>query len=275
VKSPPPAATTPAPPSTVAPPTTDLAGAPDAGSSNEMATESDASTPGPPSLIALPTAAAQDVIIYDPSATPSPRVKWLVARDRLPRAERKQILDRLLRRYLNDAKQCTYNTNDLARSREAGDFVPEPAEVATGAFTAARAFQKLYLVTNGECGASHADNFGSVTLAVFEGDTVVAQANTWGGSAIQDVMDLDGDGKSEILLSSGFTNMGETMESVKLVRFEGTDIVTVKDFGKGYEDECGTGGNGAKTRRYTVIRAVVRPGAPIKFGRESKHDSCP
>ena len=168
-----------------------------------------------------------------------------MARDRLPRAEKKRILDRLFGRYLTDTKQCPYNTNDLARSRKAGDFVPEPFEVATGAFTAARASQKLYLVTNGECGATHADNFGSVTLAVFEGDTVVAQANTWGGSAIQDVLDLDGDGKEEILLSSGFTNMGETIESVKLVRFDGTDLVTVKDFGKVYEDECGTNGEDA------------------------------
>jgi hypothetical protein len=236
------------------------------------------SAPGPANSGGRTDAGAgpTEIVVYDPNVNSSPRVKMLVGRDRLSRAASDRILDRLFGRgkYLIDATRCKDSSETLEQSRRVGNFAPQVFQAATGSFTIPGSSQTLYLVTTGECGAPHADNFGSVTLAVMEGDNVVIKAMTSGGSSIRDVVDLDGDGVEEIVLASGTTNMGSVIELVSLVRFERGKLVTAKDFGKVYEDNCEDPTSAKRTREYHVIRALVRSGPSIEFVSEPVKEPC-
>jgi hypothetical protein len=230
----------------------------------------------PPSQPARAPAAASELVIYDPNVHSSPRVKMLVGPDRLPREESHRVLDTLFGsgKYLTDAKQCKGSGETLEQSRLLLDFAPHVFETATGSFTLPGSSQTLYLVATGECGASHADNFGSMMLAVFDGDNVVVRARISGASSIRDVVDLEGDGVEEIVLTSGTTNMGSVIELVSLVRFGRGRLVTVKDFDKVYEDDCEDSTSAKRTREYHVIRALVRPGAPTEFRNQYVKERC-
>jgi hypothetical protein len=223
-----------------------------------------------------PASVPKDVVIYDPDGRPKdPNVKMLVGSDKLSASENTRILDLVFGagRYLKDSKACKGTGSDLASSRRAGDFVPSAFEVAMGSFTAPHAKQALYMITNGECGATHADNWGSITLAVIENNAVVAKENIGGGSSLHGVFDIDSDGKAEILTTSGFTNQGSTTESATLHRFDNGKLVEVKSFGEVYSGNC-AGPFDPKKEDYTVVRAIVRPGAAPEFKMEKKSRPC-
>src|ERR1700722_788758 len=123
---------------------------------------------------AVTAISASNVVLYDPHITDAPHVKMLVGSDRLTLEEQTRVLDRVFSGgYLKDPRQCRGAAQDLAGSRRAGDFSPSLIEAATGSFTVPKSSQMLYLITTGECGASHADNSGSTTLAVLDGDALV------------------------------------------------------------------------------------------------------
>jgi hypothetical protein len=226
------------------------------------------------------------VVIYDPSSNAQgPNVKMLVGPDKLSTAAAKRILDRIFSGgYLTDNKQCRGVADNLrgagARpeavlpaARAQGDFVPFVFEVAAGSFTAPRVSQTLYLITVGECGAIHAENWGSNLLAVFQGDAVVAQSIIAGGSSIGGVFDLDGDGQSEFLLAGGYTGMGETIVVAQLSRFDHAKLVNVKSFGQVLNDSCGSidPNRGSK---FSVIRALAQPVKPLEFHVEQVTKPC-
>jgi hypothetical protein len=169
---------------------------------------------------------------------------------------------------------CRGSGQNLEDARRAGDFVPGVAEAATGAFTVPRAPQVLYLILNGECGATHADGFGSVTLAVVDHGAIVARTILGGGSSIDGVFDLDGDGRNEFVVTSGFTNQGSTTESASIMRFDGARLVTIASFGEVSESSCGSP-FGAKTESISFVRALVRQGMPPEFKVEKTSRPCP
>lgn len=220
-------------------------------------------------------ATASDVILYNPSVSVTdPRVRRLVGHDKLASAEGKRILDAVFGgNYLTDQSQCRGVAADLAGARRAGDLVPSVSEAATGSFTTARTTQTLLVIQDGECGASHADNWGSITLAVFNGNTVVARTIVDGGRSIERVVDVDGDGRDEILLTAGAMNQGLIAESAQLAHVDPTGLTVIKDFGQVLYSSCG-GGSGPETQTYSIIHAVTKPGAAVEFRLERRTEAC-
>ncbi len=232
--------------------------------SHAVATSS-APTPGaaPSSVNA---AAAAEIILDDPRT--NARDARVV--DEIDKAEEAGILRKLFPKYLTDEDNCSGVADDLEGARRRGDIVPTVRAKASGAFTYARRTQTLYLVFVGECGASHADNFGSTMIAVVQDGAIVGRAVT-GGSSIAGIFDLDGDGRQEVLLGSGYTNMGITVSSASLVRVETTSIHTVIDFGQVYEDNCASVEE-MKKQEFSVIYAT--PGSPPTFRKQPMTRPC-
>jgi hypothetical protein len=224
-----------------------------------------------------PRTAGPEVVIYDPRQVSDPRgVTMLVGPKRLDAVASKRVLDGVFRgRYLTDSNQCKDTVGaTLEAQRAAGDFAPSVFQVADGSFTERGKSQRLYLMNVGECGASHADNFGSMMLAVFQGDSLQASAIIDGGSSLEGVFDLDGDGRDEFLLAMGGTHQGTTAASATLVRFESGRLVDVRAFGEVLLDGCGSGDPEA-TSKFSLIYARERPGQAAEFRVESRTEPCP
>jgi hypothetical protein len=179
-------------------------------------------------------------------------------------------------RYVSDPAQCqgTYGSRPLSAARAAGDFVPSLREVASGSFTERGKPQRLYRIDVGECGASHADHYGSTMLAVFEAEALVASALLEGGTSLNSVFDFDGDGWNEVLLTQGDTHQGENTLSARLVRFEGVRLVVLRSFGEVLDDSCWGGSPGA-TSTFSVIRARLTAGQPPRFRVVKRSRRCP
>jgi len=224
---------------------------------------------------ALAAPPAGDVILFNPSASSTdPSVKTLVGRDKLAPAESRRILDAVFGgRYLTSEHQCQGVGPSLASSRQAGDFTPSVLEQARGSFTAPQRTQTLYLITDGECGATHADNWGSITLAVLEAGAVVAGTIIDGGSSIRRVVDIDGDGRNEVVLTSGFANQGSVVESARLVRMETTGLTVIHDFGQIFTSNC-DGGLEPRAQTISVVHAMTAPGAAATFRLEPRTERC-
>jgi hypothetical protein len=214
-------------------------------------------------------------VLFDPSVSVTdPTVKTFVGRDRLAPAETKRVLDAVFgSRYLPGPDRCRGAATDLRGSRQSGDFAPSVSQAAIGAFTAPERSQTLYLIADGECGASHADNWGSMTLAVIEGGAVVARALIDGGSSLQRVVNIDSDGRSAVVLTSGFANQRSAVQSARLVRLHATGLAVVRDFGQVFNSSCG-GGPGPATETYTIVHALAVPGAGVTFRLDTRAEPC-
>jgi hypothetical protein len=202
----------------------------------------------------------------------SPRVTLLNRAEKLDPAAAKALLDRLFRgTYLTDPRQCRPRAGDLAYERRTGNFAPEIAQSATGAFTAPGTQQTLYNVTNWECGPTPRESGGTATLAVTNGDDVLVSGVTDGaGQTIVNVADVDGDGVDEILLY----DQALAANTSRLVHFEQGQLVTMMDFGRVYETTCGSG-RGDEHFVYAIIRVVTKPGRVLDFAVERVVSRCP
>ena len=110
--------------------------------------------------------------------------------------------------YLQTAKLCPKVTaGSLESRRQRGLFAPQVIQAVGGSFTAPGVDEKVVLASVGECNAAAA---ASYQLAVLRGDTVVVNTvmtssmvglNT-SGMVIGAVVDFDGDGQSEVVLTS-------------------------------------------------------------------------
>ena len=81
-------------------------------------------------------------------------------------AAQKMVLSKVFRKYLSDSAKCNpqfeaNGDNYLGAARKAGQIAPSIIDSTTGSFTAAGQTQTAYLISVSECGASHADNFGT------------------------------------------------------------------------------------------------------------------
>jgi hypothetical protein len=159
-------------------------------------------------------------------------------------AASKKILSAIFPKYLSDARYCkedvdTTGADDyLGAMRKAGQIVPSILDLATGSFTAAGEEQIAYVISVGECNASHADNFGSKRLAIFAGNKLVLNADLDFKSGILKKTDLDANGIAELLLLGGDMNQGILIETAALVTVRNRKVVVVQDFKKVFEDSC-------------------------------------
>jgi hypothetical protein len=228
-----------------------------------------------------------DIVVFNPSVSAtSPSVSWLVGHAALTPAESKRILDAVFGgRYLDRLLDCppaacggrpACREPEFADQRRAGSFAPSIFQAAAGSFTAPQRSQTLYLIQNEECGLTPIYAPGTVTLAVVEHGVVVARALVEDGhSAIESVADLDGDGRSEVVLTAGFSNQGSSFESAQLVRMDASALAVVHDFGRVMESNCLGALVGPPKQTYSVVHAVRAPGTALTFRLEKRTEPCP
>jgi hypothetical protein len=167
-------------------------------------------------------------------------------------ATQRDVLSKVFRRYLTDANRCKHGTVEgddyLAQARKAGQIVPQIAEMATGSFTGRGQTETAYVIFVNECTASHADNFGTKRVAIFQGAKLVADIDVDFRGSIMLKTDLDHDGMDELLMTTGDMAQGTFVEMASLLSFENGRVRVIQDFGTVVNDSCASmePGSGSK-----------------------------
>jgi len=248
------------------------AGSPPA-STTSVASGGGGSSPSTTSAVA--PLADGEVILYDPdSKVLDPSVTNLVGPAALDPQESKRILDRVFKgRYLTDRKQCPNVASTLEADRKSGTFAPKVSQMARGSFTAPHASQTVYVILVGECSASHADNWGSETLVVMDGDTVVTRVPATGSTTISGLSDLDGDGRQELLMKFTYAGQGTWWDSATLARIDDSTLKIIKDFGQLSGGNC-DGISATKGETASVVRGSRGADGQVTYRVEKKIRPC-
>ena len=200
--------------------------------------------------------------------------------EKISPASQKMVLSKVFRKYLTDANKCNPNfkgngTDDyLAAARKAGQIAPSIIDSASGSFTAAGQTETAYLISVAECGASHADNFGTDRVAIFSGQQLVANVDTDFRSSFVKRADLNGDGIEELLMASSYMNQGTLTASAALVTFQGGKLNVVKDFELVNEDSCASGFPGSSAKAAVISYVSPAPGQMPKLQQDNYASSC-
>ena len=191
------------------------------------------------------------------------------------------VFSKVFRRYLTDQNKCSSqfdagNANDyLAAARKAGQIVPLISDVATGSFTAAGQTQTAYVISVGECSASHADNYGTKRVAIFTGQQLVADFDADFRANIERKVDLNADGIDELLMTSGDMAQGTLIEMAALVTFQNGRLNVIEDFGTVVEDDCATLRPGSTTRASALYFSTsFAPGMMPKLTQDNYVAGC-
>ena len=140
-----------------------------------------------------------------------------------------------------------------------------------GSFTRPHAKQRAILYQYCMTGHNFADN----GIVVFEGDQAAAHVVYKGGwdSALLSLPDIDGSGRSAILILGGGTNMGETWQTASII---GLSEQGVNNFGftGTYHDDCGVAETGNPERKATSYKLFARKGTSPAFYHESFTGEC-
>ena len=105
-------------------------------------------------------------------------------------------------------------------------------------------------------------------IYVVEGGKKVAEGE---GSHITRVIDADGDGLDELVVTSGGIGQGVLEETARMLGVAGEKVRVIEDFGSVILDDCGTRLPGAASK-VTRIVAVPKDG---KYSFERKQTSQP
>ncbi len=195
-------------------------------------------------------------------------------------ATERMVLSRLFPKYLKDSSQCNQqfdasnNSDYLAAARKAGEIVPAIFTVATGSFTAAGQQQTLYVISVGECNASHADAFGTKRVAIFSGQRLVADIDADFKSDVESKTDLNSDGIDELLMTSVDTHQGVVEEMATLVTFQNGRRQVIHDFSLVSEDSCASLMPGSASKASVLYMTVDAPGTMPKFTVETYKAGC-
>jgi hypothetical protein len=173
---------------------------------------------------------------------------------------------------------------------EDGKFHPTIVTHARGSFTAPKRAQVVYLINDGWCATIGRMTTGSV--AVFEGGQLVATAHAGASIFLEKLVDLDGDGTQELLLSSYESRFAETT-AVCLVTLAGArvtdsetgelaEIAEIKDFGEVLVRDCDPDLEpGLRAGRGPAIEAhilyyvpAVKGGMPVEYHAEAYSGPC-
>ena len=187
---------------------------------------------------------------------------------RIPLATQRMVLSKVFRRYLTDENKCRNDfepsgDNYLASARSAGQIVPSIGDVVTGSFTAPGQTETAYVIWTNECGATHADNYGSKRVAIFSGQKLVADVDSDFNGAIVRKSDLNSDGVDELLMSAGDMAQGTVIEVAELVEFRNGKRRVIEDFGTVVEDTCASGFQGSSSKASVVSMSNIEPGGKM------------
>jgi serine/threonine protein kinase len=146
--------------------------------------------------------------------------------------------------------------------------------VSTGSFTAAGLEQTAYLIDTRS--GSHADNFGPKYLAIFNGETYVADFAVTNLSLILQASDLNRDGINELLLGYSYTQTGELQEWAKLVQVSQGKLRIIRDFGTTYRSTCGSENANDKGIDSSVVFYAPAPANQMPdFRVDNYRATCP
>ena len=192
----------------------------------------------------------------------------------------KSVLAKVFRKYLSDDGKCNPNfspngTDDfLKAARDAGQVAPSIIDSTTGSFTAAGQMQKLYVIAVNECGASHADNYGTKRVAIVAGPQLVVNVDVDFRSSIVRKTDLDGDGIDELLMTSADMSQGTLTEIAALLSFQNGKLKVLEDFGTVTLDSCASGFPGSSAKASVISYNGVFQGAIPKLRIDNYESSC-
>jgi hypothetical protein len=195
-------------------------------------------------------------------------------------ATQKFVLSRVFRKYLTDDHKCNPNFDGngvddyLKAARNAGQIVPVIVDSVTGSFTASGQTQTLYVIAVSECNASHADNYGTKRVAIFNGQQLVADLDVDFRSSIVRKLDLNLDGVDELLMTSGDMAQGTLIEMASLLSFEGGRVKVLEDFGTVTEDSCASGFPGSSAKGSVIWFAPVTLGQMPKLKQDNYESPC-
>jgi hypothetical protein len=197
----------------------------------------------------------------------------------IPAATNRMVLSKVFRRYLTDSNKCSDNfqpsgDNYLESARRAGQFAPSVEDSETGSFTAAGQTQTAYLIYLNECGATHADNYGSKRVAIFSGQQLVAEMDVDFSGIIVRKTDLNSDGINELLMSAGDMGQGTLMEVAELVEFRNGRRRVIEEFGTVVEDSCASGFAGSSSKASVLSMSDIVPGNMPKLRIDNYVSSC-
>jgi hypothetical protein len=216
-------------------------------------------------------------VVYDAASSQAsdPRVRDLTRSGATSPTEGRRILDMVFGagRYVTDSAQCPADSSDLEQARARGAIAPRPTSAALGAFVRPGSKQEAWVFATGECGALHADGWGTATIAIVEGTSLVARAFVRGAPRLAAVFDSNGDGIDELLLVGGSTGQGIVSESATLHRFLGDRLVEERSFGEVHSSTCDAA-LGPKMEHSVRIELVVRPGATPELVLEPVQRAC-
>ena len=208
------------------------------------------------------------------------RVARPIANPKIPAATEKAVLSKVFRKYLTDESKCNDqfdagSSNDhLQAARNAGQIVPTIVDMATGSFTARGLKQTVYVISVGECNASHADNFGSKRVALFTGQQLVVNLDVDFRNSIVRKTDLNGDGIDELLMTGGDMNQGILTEIAALLDFQNGRLHVIEDFGTVTEDSCASEQPGSSAKASVIYFSDVLPGMMPKLRVDNYVSRC-
>ena len=195
-------------------------------------------------------------------------------------ATQRLVLSKVFRKYLADENKCRQDFagggggDYLAAARKAGQIAPSISESATGSFTAPGQVQTAYVIFTGECGATHADNFGSKRVAIFSGQQLIADVDSDFKSNIVRKTDLNNDGVDELLMTTGDMAQGTLIEIAALVEFKNGRMRVVEDFGTVVEDSCASGSPSSSSKASVLSMSDFALGKMPKLRIDNYVASC-
>ena len=189
------------------------------------------------------------------------------------------VLSKVFPKYLTDENKCSQDfagggEDYLAAARKAGQIVPSVSEWITGSFTAPGQVQTAYVIYTGECGATHADNFGSKRVAIFSRKQLVADVDADFMSAFARKTDLNSDGVDELLMTTGDMAQGTLIEIAALVEFTNARMRVVEEFGTVVEDSCASGSPGSSSKASVLSMSDFAPGKMPNLRIDNYVASC-
>ncbi len=198
---------------------------------------------------------------------------------RITAATQRMVLSKVFRKYLTDSTKCSQDFaggggDYLSEARKAGQIAPLVSESVTGSFTAPGQTQTAYVIYTNECGASHADNYGSKRLAIFSGQQLVADVDSDFMSGILRKTDLNSDGIDELLMTSGDMAQGTLIQMATLVEFKNGRRHAIEEFGTVVEDSCASGFPGASSKASVLTMSDFEPGKMPKLKMDNYVASC-
>lgn len=229
----------------------------------------------PRQVTSLATAGANKLLHDFRKAGPEESTKQPAVGANLERS----ILTAMFGSYLTDETQCPLDVGDpttpegLRDLRKSGYLVPSISSNVNGSFTKAGAKQTAYVILVGECGAPHVVNWGTKRLAIFEGQTLVANVDVKDYNTIIESYDLDGDGISELLLAGAYMQMGHYFSWAELVDARDGKLHVLKDFKDIVDDPCGNPAEG-KTSATAAIYYTPTPGQLPEFRVDRRRAKC-